>query len=198
MAVITLPNPAENARGDRSPADGQRWTAEEVIALGLDKDREVIRGELRERGMTMRNRRHSRTSTQAAFVLEAWRSRTHSVGEVLTGDAAFRLKRNPDTAVGVDVAYVDRPVPEDVFMIEGAPTLAVEIKSNSDTQADIHDKIGLYLAAGTKAVWYVEPIRKKVFVYHPDGTDEVLSESDTLTAEPHLPGFSVKVAELFI
>ena len=27
-------------------------------------------------------------------------------GEILVGDAAFRLRRNPDTTVGIDLAYV--------------------------------------------------------------------------------------------
>lgn len=173
-------------------------TAEQVMMMPGEKDREIIRGELRERDMTMRNKRHSKTTAKIGYVLSRWlETRPKRSGDVLVGDAAFRLKREPETSVGVDVAYVDRKTPDNVFVIEGAPTLAVEVMSPSDTQADIHDKIGLYLEAGTKLVWYVEPVRKKVFVYRPDGTDEVLSEGDELSGEPHLPGFKVRVGELF-
>lgn len=173
-------------------------TAEQILAMPQDKDREIIRGELRERDMTMGNKRHSVTTGNIAYVLKHWlASRPAGSGQLLVGDAAFRLKRNPETSVGVDVAYVDRRTPDNAFIIDGPPTLAVEITSPSDTQADIHEKIALYLESGTRLVWYVEPVRKKVFVYRPDAPDEVLAEGQEVIGDPVLPGFRAKVDEFF-
>ena len=51
----------------------EAMTAEEFLALPDDGiDRELIRGELRERAMTVRNRFHSSTEARIAHVLDNW------------------------------------------------------------------------------------------------------------------------------
>jgi Uma2 family endonuclease len=101
-------------------------------------DRELINGQLRERPMTVRNRRHSRTQSRFVNHLENWRNgQPNPKGEVLSGEAGFRLRRNPDTTVGIDVAYISAETAaanEDaVGRIEGVPVLAIEILSPSDS-----------------------------------------------------------------
>src|SRR5579863_3610832 len=109
-------------------------TSEELLALPDDGiERELIRGQLREREMTRRNRRHSRTTTRLARFLDSWLDSQGGKGEVLTGDAAFRLTRKPESTVGIDLAYISdelsKSAPDDTFLIEGTPVLAAEILS---------------------------------------------------------------------
>ena len=49
-------------------------TTEELLALPADEsvERELIRGVLRERPMTRRNRRHSRTESKVVAILDRW------------------------------------------------------------------------------------------------------------------------------
>lgn len=109
-------------------------------------DRWLIRGEVRERPMTLRNRFHSRVMVTIATELENWR-RTQPLprGCVLCGEAGLVLGRDPDTTVGVDVAYVSAEtaaqLSEDTTLVDGAPVLAVEILSPSDTNEVVHEKI---------------------------------------------------------
>ena len=78
-----------------------------------------------------------------------------------------------------------------------APVLAVEILSPSDTQESITDKISAYLRAGVALVWIVEPVFRTIIIYRPDAQPQLVNLDQELSAEPHLPGFRVTVADLF-
>src|SRR5688572_3039530 len=114
-------------------------TTEELLALPDDGvDRELIRGQLRERPMTKRSRPHSRTEAMIAHLLLEWsRRQPKPHGEVLSGEAGVRIRKNPDTTVGIDVCYVSPETaagtPENASWVDGPPVLAVEILSRSDT-----------------------------------------------------------------
>lgn len=182
-------------------------TTEELLALPDDGvERWLIRGQLREAkqedGMTRRNRRHSRGMGKLAFFLEGWRlQQPEPRGEILVGDAAFRLSRNPDITAGIDLAYLSPQLvavlPEDAYLIDGLPVLAVEILSPSDDQDDILEKVCAYLDAGVPLVWVLEPVFRTVTVYRPGVPPEMFNERQELCGDPHLPGFRVRVADLF-
>jgi Uma2 family endonuclease len=177
-------------------------TTEEMLALPENGvDRELIRGKLREKPMTMRNRRHSRVENRTGTVLENWlETRPKPRGEIVSGEAGLRLCRDPDTTVGIDVAYVSAEVaaiePEAAFF-EGPPVLAVEIPSPSDTHQDVDEKVELFLESGVAIVWIVNPRFRTVTVYRPGAAPVMFSGTQELTAEPHLPGFRVPVDQLF-
>ena len=178
-------------------------TTEELLALPDDGiDRWLIAGELRERPMTLRNRFHSRATIRVGKYLDNWLDeQPEPRGQVLGGEAGIILRRNPDSTVGVDIAYVGADVmikqTEDSTLIEGIPILVVEILSPSDTIEDINEKIDSYLEAKVPIVWIIDPYRRTVTVYQPEGEPRLYNVRDELTAEPHLPGFRVSVARLF-
>lgn len=178
-------------------------TAEELLALPENgTERWLIQGQLRERPMTLRNRWHSRIMTRVAKFLDNWLDQQPEPrGSVLCGEAGCRLRRDPDTFVGLDVAYVSAEVasrqPTDTRLIDGAPILAVEILSPNDTQDDIHDKIRGYLTAGVPLVWIIDPVDRTVRIYRPGKKPEFVNDDQELSGEPHLPGFRVPVAQLF-
>jgi Uma2 family endonuclease len=97
-----------------------------------------------------------------------------------------------------DVAFVkaDRARMMDLERrFEGAPDLAIEIISPSETAADIAHKVGQYLRAGA-VVWVVYPKDRAVHVFETK-TARILEAEDLLEASALLPGFSVRVSELF-
>lgn len=163
--------------------------------------REIIRGELRERPMTMRNTVHSGLEAKIARILGNWLADQPAPrGRIHSGEAGFRLKRNPDTSVGIDVAYASADLvrshdPEHRFY-DGAPVLAVEIVSPSDQQKDIVEKVGLYLEVGT-VVWVVDPDFRAIRVHREGQRLVVLTDADELSGEDYLPGLRVPVASLF-
>ncbi|HLL90569.1 MAG TPA: Uma2 family endonuclease, partial [Tepidisphaeraceae bacterium] len=96
-----------------------------------------------------------------------------------------------------DVAYFDfdrHPGPNN-RPIMVAPNLVVEVLSPNDDAIELDVKIEEYLRAGVDIVWVVNPETKTVRVQRPDGTGQLLHEDDHLTAEPHLPGFSIAIRD---
>jgi Uma2 family endonuclease len=118
-------------------APARLMTTEEMLILPKNgMDLELIRGELREKPETRRNRHHSRVDARIAGALWNWlETEPMKRGEVVSGEAGFRLHRNPDSTVGIDVAYVSAEIAKqqpDAMYFEGPPVLAVEILSPSD------------------------------------------------------------------
>jgi len=178
-------------------------TTEQLLASSAGgRDRGLICGKLREKPTTRRNRRRSRTLAYFACLLGGWlATQPEPRGEVLADEAGFRLRRDPDTTVGADVAVISAEMtaltPEDACFFEGAPILAVEILSPGDVQNDIFGKIADYLDCGVKLVWLVEPIFRTITVFRPDAEPVLLNSTQELSGEPHLPGFRMPVAAAF-
>jgi Uma2 family endonuclease len=182
-------------------------TTEEFLALPDDGvERWLVDGELREfprkDPMTVRNRFHSRILALVCAELVNWlRQQPPPRGQVLGGEAGVRLQRDPDLTVGIDVVYVSSDVlvqqTDETTLIDGVPTLAVEILSPNDTVEEINDKLALYRRAQIPLVWLIDPYIRTVTV-HAVGNEPVLFNiKQELSAEPHLPGLRVPVARLF-
>ncbi|MHB1426693.1 MAG: Uma2 family endonuclease [Gemmataceae bacterium] len=178
-------------------------TTEQLLALPDEGvERWLIRGQLREKPMTYRNRWHSRAMVRIGYFLEAWREQQPAPrGSVLGGEAGVRLTRNPDTTVGIDVVYISAEVanrnPDDTTIIDGVPVLAVEILSPNNTVEEIDEKIDQYLEAGVLLVWIADTRDRTVTIYRPGQEPEFVNARQELSGEPHLPGFRVRVADLF-
>lgn len=123
------------------------------------------------------------------------------IGFVFGGGLGYILRRGPDTVRIPDVSVVQRErvpaggVPEGYW--PGAPDLAVEIVSPHDRAEEVHERVWDYLGAGTALVWVLWPKSQAVTVYRADGTARELEPEDTLDGEAVLPGFQVRVSELF-
>ena len=98
-----------------------------------------------------------------------------------------------------DIAFVSAGrLPDDrrkVFSIP--PDLAIEVVSPTDAQFRVVEKALVYLAAGTRLVWVIEPVAKTVTVYRSETDIKTLTREDTLTGEDVVEGFSCQVAQLF-
>jgi Uma2 family endonuclease len=122
----------------------------------------------------------------------------HNLGKVVTADAGFRL--GDETVRAPDVAFVRKArlgALASKGFAKGAPDLAVEIFSPSDSVPQLMRKVKQYFAAGCHTVWIVYPDSKEVHVLEASGRDDLLHEGDVIEALELLPGFSVLVAEFF-
>lgn len=178
-------------------------TTKELLALPEDgMERELIRGELREREMTRRNRLHAATESRIVRALGNWLDQQGDFeADVLSGEAGSILQQGPDTTVGIDVALfsldVLRRQTDETRMVLGVPILAVEILSPNDKHEEMREKIVEYLRTGVKLVWEVDPDFRTVRVYRQDREPVMVNRTQTLTGDDVLPGFEVAVADLF-
>ena len=110
----------------------------------------------------------------------------------------FRL--NSDTVRNPDVAFVTAAhvagIDLDVSPIEGAPALAIEVISPSNSAEDMAKKTQQYLRAGSTAVWIVYPKLRMVEVHSTSRVNRV-REPEVLTEPTLLPGFSLSLAYVF-
>lgn len=109
-----------------------------------------------------------------------------------------KLSTNPASWVEPDVAFVRASrIQSSTDYFLGAPDLAVEVISPSESAKDVELKVGLMLAAGAQAIWVVYPETRSVHVFSPDGTSVRRGMGDKLTAPFLSTDWSVPVAALF-
>ena len=127
-------------------------------------------------------------------------SRQHSIGRA-TVETGHVLRRSPDTVRGPDVAFILAGKDEWESLSGGfslgAPDIAVEVVSPSNTATDMTRKVSEYLAAGSQRVWAVYPTTRTVSVHRADGTTVAYTDEDVITDEELLPGFSLPLTEIF-
>src|SRR5947199_8013548 len=147
-----------------SEAMAKLWTSDELFALRPSKniDRWLFRGELRESKVTKRNPSHSAAVVTISMLLGNWvDGQTARRGRVYAGECYFRIRNNPETNVGIDVALATpeqaAATKKKASFVEGPPLLAVEVLSPYDKHKDIVESIEEYLECGVKVVWIVDP-----------------------------------------
>jgi Uma2 family endonuclease len=186
------------------PTTTKLMTSDDLFALPYSKRvaRWLFRGELREAKVTKRNPSHSRATANLAILLGMWmRKLPKPRGALYSNEAYFRIRKDPETNVGVDLAF---GTPEQAAhtkkkasYVEGPPVLAIEVLSPNDKMKDINDAIEEYLDCGTKQVWIVDPYSETVRVHRPGVEPVMYTISQTLPGGDDLPGFSCSVAEIF-
>lgn len=73
----------------------------------------------------------------------------------------------------------------------------IDVVSPNDEAADVNEKVREYLAAGVLLVWVVYPESRSINVYRASANNSQLSETDVLSGEDVVPGFSLPVREIF-
>jgi len=170
-------------------------TVEEFMNIDDEPNRhELIEGEL----LTMPPPKllHGRITANLIMIL-GQHVKANRLGQICA-EGGFHIERDPDTVLGPDVSFIASArtgEPEDSYY-PGPPDLAVEVLSPGDRKGLTERKLGLWLEAGTKSVWHVNPRRRTVEVIASTGERRTLHETDELVDDT-VPGFRVKVSEIF-
>jgi Uma2 family endonuclease len=171
------------------------WESFEKLPDGDGMHRELIEGELQI--LPPPKSGHSRVAANAAEALRPLRE--HLGGRVLL-EAGFPLTEDRRTWIQPDVSYVAKKrvqeTPDSGYFL-GAPELAIEVFSPSESAADLHRKVELLLKAGALAVWVLYPEQREVRVFLPSGESFRKGLGDTLSLAELLPGWEFPVARLF-
>ncbi len=156
---------------------------------------ELDEGELIE--MTPASYQHNRIRGRIEQWLREY-PEAQGLGEVVA-EMDFRLSsdvvRTPDVSF-ITNAQLQVIHPTDA-LLQGAPALAVEIISPSNTASEIVRKRNQYLAAGSQAVWVVYPEQREIEVFRAGDRPLILSEQDSLTDGQLFPGLSLSLNYIF-
>lgn len=71
------------------------------------------------------------------------------------------------------------------------PDFVVEIRSKSDALSPLHKKMQEYIANGIQLGWLIDPLEKKIYIYRPSYEVCCLENSENISGDPVLPGFTV-------
>jgi len=177
-------------------AETKSWSEEAIVAEGLEpKDYEVVRGELVARAPVSFD--GSRAATRLGVRLVAHVEAVGS-GEVLDGIMRYLLSEEPRTERRPDWSFVarERVPPPGAANFPGAPDLAIEVLSPSDSTQALERKAQEYFAAGGREVWVVDPALRTITVLRPDRDPKAFSSGDGL-ASVVLPDLALPVADVF-
>jgi Uma2 family endonuclease len=173
------------------------WTDEEFMALPEGERYELVNGELVNMGNS--GMEHGNFGAFLAGSIELY-VRSNKLGATCDSSTAFTMKsgnkRSPDVSfVAKERLQGLKRLPKGFF--QGAPDLAVEVISPSNTYEEIHAKIVEYFDSGARLVWVIHPDEQWVMVYRSPYPDRLLKLTDVLDGEEVIPGFSLLVSELF-
>jgi Uma2 family endonuclease len=174
-------------------------TADELLMMADDGYRyELVKGELIR--MPPAGYEHGEVAMDLSGPLHC-HVKNHRLGVICAAETGFLLARDPDAVRAPDAAFITQQRIERVGRVQGywvgAPDLAIEVLSPSDTVREIEEKVAEWLDAGARMVWVVSPKLRTVTVYRSLTDIVVLTEKDTLDGGDVVPGFQIAVADIF-
>ena len=177
----------------------QLMTADELLVMPDDGfSYELIKGELIR--MPPPGHIHGRVTMRIAGPLYQY-VLSNNLGIVYAAETGFLIHQNPDTVRAPDAAFVEQRRVDSAVEGEGywvgAPDLAVEVVSPSDSVGYVEDKVEQWIEAGSRLVWVISPKLRTVTVYRSLANITILTEKDTLDGNDVLSGFRIRVEEIF-
>ena len=173
-------------------------TADELMRLSDDGHRyELVKGELLT--MSPTSGKHGVVAMRLSRILANY-IEDSDLGLTFAAETGFRLEHDPDTVLAPDFAFVSRDristLPDDGY-VRLAPDLIVEVISASQSDKEIRLKAGLWISLGVKQVWLVQPKKRTVELFVKTDEHVLLRENDELTGGELIPGFRIRVSEIF-
>ncbi len=174
-------------------------TSEEFLALPDEFDQsgnrikdELIAGEIVK--MPPASRRHDVGKNRIARILSRYLDNSPQLGFDVLVEIAYKVSQYDTLAPDVSVVRTERLYAGESRLIEGAPDIAIEVISPTDTAGRVKRKIKAYLENGAASVW----------IFYDDGSAMAHSASqlrelqgDQKLEDPLLPEFSVSVSSFF-
>ena len=174
-------------------------TAANVALIPSDELCELVRGELRP--MSPVCQPQGRLAWRIGLAISHYFEERNLGGEGFVAEQGFFLTHDPDTIRCLDFAYLMEPrataARGQTGFIEGAPDIAVEVVSESDSDSEVEEKIGEYLSAGAKMVMVVNPRKRQVTVHFSARDARSYSAVDTVDGGEVMPGFELPLSNLF-
>ena len=172
-------------------------TAEELFRLPDDGLRhELVKGELLT--ISPPAERHGAVTAKLTILL-GQHVIANNLGTIYVGDTGFKVESDPDTVLAPDIAFIQRERVGTIsdFYRLGPPDLVIEVLSPGDRRGEVERKTARWLSLGALVVWLVNPRKRTVEVCFASGERELFLEDDELNGDPVVPGFCVRVSEIF-
>jgi Uma2 family endonuclease len=176
------------------------WTEVELQAVPDEGYiHEVVNGEL---VMSPKNNfQHEQICERINFALESF-NRLHRLGAVFGSSMGFWMENRNCRAPDVSFVPKERLLsvgfrPDTKSFFPGAPDLAVEVMSPGNTRAEMDQRLADFFSSGALLVWIVHPDQQFVEVCRSRTDRRIVGPAGYLEGEDLLPGFRLRVSDLF-
>lgn len=173
-------------------------SGDEFFALYQDQAVELVDGQIRE--LPMPGFRHSVLCNRIGRAIGMF-VESHELGETLSNDPFIRVRRQPDTVFGPDLAFFSyQRIPKNHYpsgVIDIMPELVVEVRSPSNSTLEMLTKAAAYLTAGISVVLIVDSDTNTVTANRLNAAQQTFQGDDRLSIPDILPGFELPLAKLF-
>lgn len=180
--------------------ESKSYTYQDYLALPEEPGfrYEILEGELVKEPSP--NWMHQRISRELEFLLISYFRQVDPKGEVF--DAPLDVTFKDITVVQPDILYIagNRLEIMKKARIDGAPTLTVEILSDSSRRKDRMRKLQIYQKAGVQHYWLVDPLYNTFECFAlKDGIYALVAAEmdDNVIEHPDFPGLVIPLAELW-
>ena len=181
-----------------TPTANQLLTGEEFALTDVPDSYELVRGRIVP--MPPPNLNHGVVESNLHGPVYVY-LQTHPLGRLVIGESGIYTERDPDTVRGVDLYFIshERLARRDKTKnyLTVAPDWITEVKSPSNTEAYIQEKLAEYFAINVRMVWLVDPEERCIQLYRSMTDIRMFNDGDTITGEDVLPGFTLPVAKIF-
>jgi Uma2 family endonuclease len=127
--------------------------------------------------------------------------RANPIGVTLIADTQLKLRRGIIRLPDVGFLSNERIRQSGYARLQKiaavAPNLAVEVISESNSKKEMDDKLQDYFRAGTEEVWYVYPETRELHQFSSPAEPRISQGTELITTQL-LPGFEMKLAEIFL
>lgn len=180
----------------RMMVDGASLTADDIL-----KDSRYERGELWDGVFVFHEPSggyHGETESNVNLILRSV-PELRPLGRIRGASAGFVVARGPDRVLSPDASFMSFarcPVSPARGFVDGAPELAIEIRSPDDTWASVVAKGGVWIGHGAELVWCVDPVKRVVAVLRAGADVRMAGPDDRLSLAP-IVEVDVAAAEIF-
>ena len=185
---------------DRMETGEKLITAREFLWMpdGENRRTELIAGKVKKRQSAWWI--EGLASTEAMMPMWEYVSE-NDLGLVLPGMVGYHIKSDPDHVRVPSIGFISNErlkwVVDKEDFFPGAPDIAFENVTVSDTYCYMNDKISDWFEADAKLVIVLNAHDKSATVYSSRRHAKRLIEGDTLDGGDVLPGWSIPVADIF-
>ena len=198
MATVTETTESLPRASVSKSNDTSRGRSEASIRRFLIKNKgyEFIGGRLKKKEMP--TAKHSGIASRILIEIGIY-LKQNKIGRAYSDNTLFKIganRRIPDAAFVSSEKIPSSGEPFDIW--DFAPDIAIEVISPSERHNEVERKINEYFAAGVRQVWKIIPESKTLTIYFSANETKTINENDELTCEEILPGFRLKLSDIFI
>ena len=142
----------------------------------------------------------ARMNAEITSQLQAW-ARQDGTGAAADSSAGYLLPngavRSPDASWVRNARLSSVTTEQRSRFLPLCPDFVIELRSPADRRPALQDKMAEYVANGAELGWLIDPSNREVFVYRPGPDVERLDQPDSLSGDPAIAGFTLRMSGIW-